>query len=78
MKTIKLTVRLFWGESSSRVLSTTIRACESDRDLIKLAAKNFAALEVCKIKLNYPGAEVETHEVEVSIVTIEDEFSVKL
>lgn len=78
MKTIKLTVRLFWNESSSRILSTTIRACESDRDLIKTAAKNFAALEVCKVKLNYPEAEVEAHEVAVQIVTIEDEFSVSL
>ena len=69
---------MFWGESSSRTLSTTIRARESNRDLIEMAAKNFAALEVCKVKLNYPGAEVEAYEVAVRVVTIEDEFLVSL
>lgn len=56
----------------------TIHARGGDRESIKRAAKAFAQLEHAKMEICNPGVEVTINEVDVSIVTVEDEFSVSV
>ena len=78
MKTIKLTLRMYFGESGRRSVSMTIHARDGDREAIKRAAKAFAQLEHAKMEICNPRMEVTINEVDVSIVTVEDQFSVQV
>ena len=77
MKLIKLTVRLFW-DNGGRNVNTTIRARNPSRELIEVAARNFAAMEVSKMNLGNYEMEVQAAEVTVQVVAIEDDFYVIL
>ena len=77
MKLIKLTVRLFW-DNGGQTVNTTIRARNPSRELIEVAARNFAAMEVSKMKLGSYEMNVQAAEVTVQVVAIEDDFYVTL
>ncbi len=78
MKIIKLKLRMFFGESGCKTVSTTIYARNVDQEAIKRAAKAFAQWEHAKMEICEPGTEAMIDEVDVSIVTVEDTFSVSL